>query len=114
MASICAMAEASKHPIRDEIVNEIKLKTNSWKPKEVSSNHLRHRSVESIKTSMGHLGMTPTSIGAEMFKKVSRGALDMFKQMTSAFGVSKTKVDVHHLKQEPEFDSDLPDNFSWR
>ena len=114
MAAISAIAEASKHPIRDEIVNEIKLKANSWTAKEVSNNHLRHRSVESIKASMGHLGMTPTSIGAEMFKKVSRGALDMFKQMTSVFGVTETKADVHHLKQEPEIDSDLPENFSWR
>ena len=24
-----------KHPVREEIVNDIKLKTSSWKPKEV-------------------------------------------------------------------------------
>jgi len=89
LVAISAMVEASKHPVRQEIVNEIKLKTNSWTPKEVDDNHLRHRSAESLKASMGHLGMAPTSVSAEVFKTVSRGAMDMFKQMTSAFGVTK-------------------------
>lgn len=52
----CAKSAEMKHPIRHEIVDEIKLKATSWKPKEVEDNHLRHRSPESLKASMGHLG----------------------------------------------------------
>ena len=77
-----AKGSVEKHPIREEIVDEIKAKTTSWKPKEVSENHMRHRSVDSIKHSMGHLGTTPTSVGSEVFKSVTHGALDMFKKMT--------------------------------
>lgn len=53
VALICAVAA---HPVRQEIVDEIKLKATSWKPKEVNENHLRHIDVSK---SMGHLGMTP-------------------------------------------------------
>lgn len=81
-----AEASAAKHPVREEIVEEIKLKATSWTPKEVGANHIRHRSVESIKASMGHLGTAPSSLGAEVFKKVTSGALDMFRQITSVFG----------------------------
>ena len=30
-----ALAEGKKHPVREDIVEEIKLKATSWKPKEV-------------------------------------------------------------------------------
>ena len=115
-ASEVAASEAMKHPIRDEIVEEIKLKATSWTPKEVSANHFSQRSAESIKASMGHLGTAPTSLGAEMFKKVSKGAMSVFKQMTSAFGTSAAtdKDQAFHLKQEQMSDSDLPHEFSWR
>ena len=71
------------HPIRHEIVEEIKLKATSWTPKAVEDNHMRHRSVEELKHSMGHLGTAHTSLGAEVLKQVTHGAYDMFRQITS-------------------------------
>ena len=43
-----AMAEDMKHPVRQEIVDEIKLKATSWKPREVEDNHLRHVPIEKV------------------------------------------------------------------
>lgn len=85
----------------------------------MSDNHMRHRSVESIKHSMGHLGTTPTSVKAEVFKSVTHGALDMFKKMTKVFGgsVADEKDEMHRLKQASGADdlyADLPESFSWR
>ena len=104
-----------KHPVREEMVEAIKAKKTSWKPKEVHENHLRLRSVESIKNSMGHLGTSPAPLGAEMMQGIAHSALDIFKSMTSAMGM---KDEVFKLKQssDDEFvtDDDLPRNFSWR
>ena len=82
LASVDATSSESfleqKHPIREEIVDAIKLKATSWKPKEVSENHLRHRTVDSIKNSMGHLGTTPTLFGADLLKGITDSALGVF------------------------------------
>lgn len=45
------------HPVREEIVEDIKLKATSWKPKEVSQNHLRN--TKDIAGLLGSLGLTP-------------------------------------------------------
>lgn len=103
-----------KHPVREEIVDAIKLKATSWKPKEVNENHLRHRTVDSIKNSMGHLGTTPTPFGADMLKGITDSAYGVFKSMTSVMGL---KEQAHKLKQSADdqnLDSDLPVNFSWK
>ena len=124
-ASVVQIADASpkageaKHPIRQEIVDEIKLKATSWKPQEVSENHLRHRSVESLKASMGYLGTSQASFGADVFKSVTKSAMDVFKQISSTVGL---KESTHRVKQSsPTSDSqddedkyDLPVEFSWR
>ena len=78
---VASAEEAAKHPIRQEIVDEIKLKATTWTPKEVSENHMRHRSVESIKSSMGHLGTSQTSVGADVFKSVTQSAMDVFRNI---------------------------------
>lgn len=78
---VASAEEAAKHPIRQEIVDEIKLKATTWTPKEVSENHMRHRSVESIKGSMGHLGTSPASVGADVFKSVTQSAMDVFRNI---------------------------------
>ena len=89
LIAVAQLAYANdKHPIRQEIVDEIKLKATSWKPMEVEKNHMRHHSAAEIKGSMGHLGTSPASAGADIFKSVSKNALDMFKQMTASMGVS--------------------------
>lgn len=54
--SVVLISAVAAHPVRQEIVDEIKMKATSWKPKEVNKNHLRHIDVSK---SMGHLGMTP-------------------------------------------------------
>ena len=64
--------------MREEIVDEIKLKATSWKPKEVHENHLRHVPAHSIKNRFGHLGTTPFSKGAEAMTKITNGAISMF------------------------------------
>ena len=106
-----AAKKSEKHPVREEIVEEIKLKTTSWTPKAVDDNHMRHQSVESLKHSMGNMGASPTSLGAEVLKKVAHGAFDVFHSLTSAAGLSK-KEEVHKLKQIS--DVNLPTEFSWR
>ena len=75
--------EDQKHPIRDEIVEGIKAKKTSWKPKEVEDNHLRHRTIDGIKNSMGHLGTSPAPLGSELMRTISHSAYDIFKSMTS-------------------------------
>jgi len=75
---------AAKHPVREELVEEIKLKTTSWTPRAVEDNHMRHKSVESLYHSMGHLGTQRTSKSTELFREVTHGAYEMFRQITSA------------------------------
>ena len=94
---VASAEEAAKHPIRQEIVDEIKLKATTWKPKEVSENHMRHRSVESIKGSMGHLGTSQASVGADVFKSVTESAIDVFRNIRST--VTGRKEEVHRVKQ---------------
>ena len=110
------IVKSEKHPVRDEIVDEIKLKATSWKPREVSDNPLRHRSVESLKASMGQLGVSEASLGSDMFKSVAQSAMDVFRQITSTMGVTTGRKEaVHKLKQSADGDDDdLPLNFSWR
>lgn len=107
-----------KHPIRQEIVDDIKLKATSWTPKEVGDNHMRHYSQESIKSSMGHLGTSPASLGVDMLKSVAGSAMDVFHKFTSAAGLSsKDKESTFHLKATGDaYDesSEFPESFSWR
>ena len=96
LISALACAETQLlHPVRDEIVNEIKLKATSWKPKEIESNHLRHRTPESIKHSMGVLGTSPSFMPTEFLKTMAVGAGDLFKQVASNLGI---KSEHFHLK----------------
>jgi len=78
LLTVAVMANEELHPVREEVVEQIKLRATSWKPKEVQDNHLRHKSVEGIKNSMGNYGTSRKSIGSEVFKKVAHGASDAF------------------------------------
>ena len=91
-------ASDQKHPVREEIVKEIKLKATSWKPREVHENHLSKVSAEKIHGRFGHLGMTPFSKGAEAMTKITQGAMSMFDQITSAMGL-KAGAFEHHLQK---------------
>ena len=127
VAFMAAMAQAEMddvailHPVRDEIVEQISLKATSWKAKPAKDNHLRHRSVESIRNSMGHLGVSPKIVPTDFLRSMAQGASDLFKQITSTFGSSdlQSKEDHYKLRQEADtpttpLDDDLPLNFSWR
>ena len=78
-SAIVSASNAEQHPVREEIVEEIKLKATSWKAKPVNDNHMRHRSVESIKNSMGHLGAAPKILPTDFLKTMAHSASDLFK-----------------------------------
>ena len=46
-----------KHPVRQEIVDEIKAKATTWTPREVHENHLHEIPVEQLKSKLGYLGV---------------------------------------------------------
>jgi len=89
LTAVVVVAE-SQHPVRDSIVEEIKLKATSWKPKAASENHLRHRSLDSIKASMGHLGVSPKFAPTDFLSTIAHTASDFFKQITATFGHETT------------------------
>jgi hypothetical protein len=65
-STLAVLATAAlEHPVRHEIVEEIKLKATSWTPRDVESNHLRHIPAESIHKTMGSMGMSPFSNTAQ-------------------------------------------------
>ena len=43
------------HPVREELVQEIKAKTSKWTPMEVEENHFRHVPVGEIQNTLGSL-----------------------------------------------------------
>ena len=47
---------ATRHPINKEIVDQIRLLTDTWTPKDAHKNILRDVSPEQIKNRMGSLG----------------------------------------------------------
>lgn len=56
-ASALNLAEAApNHPVRHDIVEEIKLKTNKWTPKEVHENHLKDVHPHVLNKRLGSLG----------------------------------------------------------
>lgn len=44
------------HPVRQELIEEIKAKTNSWIPQELHENHLVSVPVELLQQKLGYLG----------------------------------------------------------
>ena len=55
LSLLAASALAEKaHPVRQEVVDQVRLRTASWQPKEVHENHLRHYAVDRLP--LGNLG----------------------------------------------------------
>lgn len=75
IASI-AVAADQKHPVRQEIVDDIKLKATSWQPREVHENHLRHVPVQNLHGIMGSLGNTPLSHTIEVGRQAMKFTAD--------------------------------------
>lgn len=94
----------SLHPVRQEIVDDIKLKTDSWQPNEVSKNHLRDVHPDKLKDKMGSLGS---------------GVSSFFDKISSYFGTFKLGQNVYededYAKGEIiKGDPNLPKSFDWR
>ena len=69
---------AIRHPVRSELIEEIKQKTTKWTPKEVHENVLRDASPEQIQNKMGSLGSgAPSWFGHEI--------KDFFSKFTGGF-----------------------------
>lgn len=58
---------------------------------------MRHKSVETIKNGMGHLGSSPKTLGSELFKFMTHGAHEVFDMVTSNVGIQKE--DQFRLRQ---------------
>ena len=62
-----------KHPVRLEMVEEIKAKTQSWTPREVHENHFAKVPADQIKNRFGNMGVELFSAGdsiTNMFKSL--------------------------------------------
>lgn len=112
--------------MREEVVENIKLRAESWTPREVEDNHLRHIPAESIHKSMGHLGMSPMSPVTKQIGKAVGKASSFYHLISSAFGghgqgfddedepIYGGDDDVYDHRDRTKIPDDLPDNFSWR
>ena len=80
-----------QHPVREEIVDEIKQQTSSWTPKEVGDNHLRHVPVEQIHMLGGNKGMDHASV-FEYAATAAKEATGMLSTMLDFFGLSESDV----------------------
>ena len=48
-------AQMQQHPVRQEIVDDIKARTTKWKPREVLQNHFIHTPVAQMHHTLGSL-----------------------------------------------------------
>jgi cathepsin B len=112
--ALLAVLASAAHPVRQELVEEIKLKADSWTPKEAHLNHLRHIPEERVKGTTGSLG---TSYGHGLFK----GLGTFFNGISSVFAGHGASLDDHKFLKLKDSGSmpadaarDLPVFFSWR
>jgi hypothetical protein len=84
---VCANTDQLKlHPVRQEIVDEIKLKTSSWQPREVHLNHLRHVPVDKLHTLMGSLGVDQMPVALKIGSEVFKFTGDQLHKITNLIG----------------------------
>ena len=50
-----AYAHLNHHPVRQEIVDDIKAMTTKWKPREVSQNHFSQFPLKKMRNTLGSL-----------------------------------------------------------
>ena len=114
-----AVATHAAHPVREDLVSELKSKAETWKPKEAHLNHLRHMPEEVIRKQLGG------NLGVHMNRGLFSGAKSIFNYVSDIFGFQKgsspvsDKSEFLKLKQEkPETwentESAYPKNFSWK
>jgi hypothetical protein len=86
-------AMQGKHPVREEIVEEIRLKAKSWTPKAVEHNHLRDIPVDQVHMMLGIMGSTHSNpitdtAGSYLMQGFSK-AIDFFPSIQKFLGLSK-------------------------
>lgn len=54
--SKAAILDTGKHPVRQEIVDQIKARTDSWTPQEVDDNHLKEVPAHKLQSKLGFIG----------------------------------------------------------
>lgn len=103
---ITAVALASQHPVRQEIVEEILLRATSWKPRPVQENHLRHLDLAEIQGMMGLLGTQP--FGNDHFSVIEKA----YSTLHSLFGGlgdwRNWDVEDDDVKDEPKEEKAKP------
>lgn len=83
---LAAIAYAEKaHPVRQEVVDQVRLRTSSWQPRAVHENHLRHYAVD--KLPLGNLGTDDYSTSPlEVGIKAINFTKEKFDQLTNLVG----------------------------
>jgi len=115
-----AESTSKLHPVREEIVDEIKKLATSWTPREVSDNHLRHVPVNNIQMQMGSLGLT-------QFGEVTKKAEGFFDYIADTFGFKMASNGSTHEDKKLKSSSKpaitresmpilggMPPEFDWR
>ena len=87
LVSIEQVSSTIQHPVREEIVEQIKLKTTKWKPMEMHENSFRDHSAESLHKRLGALDSayrdtTPDFLqqALDVLKGFTRPVLDLFNR----------------------------------
>jgi cathepsin B len=94
----CTLAD-NKHPVRQEIVNDIKKKTSKWIPKEVHENQFTEIPYEMLTSKLGFLGI-------EQQNSFVSKVFDYFSFFRT------TKAPSHQRKIVGS--AELPDHFDFR
>jgi hypothetical protein len=68
LSSMALVSGATRHPVRQEIVEEIKKKTDKWVPKEAGHNHLKDIPIDKLNKRLGSLGAhSPNMFSFDLF-----------------------------------------------
>lgn len=111
--ALVVAASARKHPVRQEIVDDIRAKTASWQPMEVHENKLRHTDADKI-----HLRMGALDFDRVERKTLAEKAVDSFGFLGNLIGHSVDALkgwtdwdvpDDGEDTQEPKTDDPKPE-----
>ena len=97
-----------KHPVRQEVIDEIKLKADTWTPMELHQNKLRDVHPENIKKRLGNKGTQPNPFS--FLDKI-------FKWSPFGHGIRSYAIDKGFMKIEsshPVLQQSIPDSYDFR
>jgi hypothetical protein len=102
LACSAALSEATKHPVRQEIVDEVNNSGAAWRAKDPSKNHFSKNTAHELKRSLGGLDQQRQGSHQKMRKNVFQEFVDNF----TVFSSLKPSPPVLGKKHFPtEFDS---------